>query len=275
MTSRVLAVFILGCVGSVSVLGNSITVGVNNVGNAFPFGGPFAGNPGTQYQEAYSSSLFSGPISITGIDFFLATAGTLYAGTYTFSFSSVTSDVNSLSNINLNSNLGSNNQVFDVVTIAPGTTAPSTLTFTGTPFTYNPGSGNLLLNIQIANPSAGTAYFEDGGGSGPSTISRDQNFGTGTSGFGLVTQFDFTSTAAVPETRDFDDAQLRFGWRCRLARTPGLSTFHSPAFFNRELRIRLCRGNFLPDGCSRIRTPCAFRAWRSAQFLAVLDARIG
>jgi hypothetical protein len=60
-------------VSSSALFGGSITVGANNGGNGFPFGAS-----GTRYQEAYSSSLFSGPITITGIDFFRSGAsGTL------------------------------------------------------------------------------------------------------------------------------------------------------------------------------------------------------
>lgn len=174
----------------------SLTVGVNNGGNFFPFGGPAAGYAGTRYQEAYSSTLFSGPISITGIDFFLATAGNLFDATYKLSFSTITAGVNSLSDTNFNSNLGPDDTVFDTVTLSGA--APNKLTFTGAPFSYNPANGNLLLDIQITNPVAtsGVAYFEDGDISGLSTISRYHDFGVGTTGFGLVTEFDFGSSSA-------------------------------------------------------------------------------
>jgi hypothetical protein len=177
----------------------SLNVGVNNGGNFFPFGGPATGFAGTRYQEAYSSSLFSGPISITGIDFFLAQAGDLYGGTYQLSFSTITAGVNSLSDTNFNSNLGPNNTVFDTVTLSGA--APNILTFTGGPFSYNPANGNLLLDIQITNPVAPDveATFEDGADNGPSTISRYDDFGNGTTGFGLVTEFDFSNSTSAPE----------------------------------------------------------------------------
>jgi hypothetical protein len=160
---------------------------------------PFAGFPGTRYQEAYASSNFSGPISVTGIDFFIQAGegGSLYGGTYQLSLSTIAANINSLSNTNFNSNLGPDNAVFDIAALSGA--APNTLTFTGGPFSYDPAKGNLLLDIQISDPVAGgspTGSFQDGFGSGPPGIVRYQNFSAGTTGQGLVTEFDFTS---VPE----------------------------------------------------------------------------
>lgn len=179
----------------------SITVGIDNSGNTFPFGYPIDG-PGTRYQEAYSSTLFSGPITITGIDFFLQSNGpdTLYDATFTLSLSTITTDVNDLSDTDFDSNLGADNSLFTTVSLSGD--SGSELSFTGTPFLYNPADGNLLLDIQITNIiSTGNAAFEDVGPSGPDTIARYQNFGTGTTGYGLVTEFDFSSP--VPEPASF------------------------------------------------------------------------
>jgi hypothetical protein len=52
--------------------------------------------------------------------------------------------VNSLSNVNFNSNLGANNAAF--ASMALSGTAPSVLSFTGGPFNYDPSQGNLLLD---------------------------------------------------------------------------------------------------------------------------------
>jgi hypothetical protein len=201
MKRALIATFSLCCLSASVLLGSSITIGSDNAANDFPFSGPFFGYAGTDYQEAYASTDFSGPIEITGIDFFLGDdfTGTLYAGTYTLSLSVITSDIGSLSSTDLSSNLGSDNTVFETVTLSGA--APSTLTFTGTPFTYNPADGNLLLDISVAGGKGGsTAAYEDNNGVG-TAIARYQNFGMGNGdGLGLVTEFDSNvGQATTPE----------------------------------------------------------------------------
>jgi hypothetical protein len=159
---------------------SSITLGTDNGGNAFPFAGPFTGASGMEYQEAYASSDFSGPISITGIDFFqqaIGSGGDLYAATYQLSLSVVTTDIDDLSDTNFASNLGADNTVFTTVALVGA--APDTLTFNGAPFYYDPSMGNLLLDIQISdgNGSQTNSFFEDGDGSGPAGIIRYTNLG--------------------------------------------------------------------------------------------------
>ena len=182
---------------------SSITLGTDNGGNAFPFAGPSSGVSGTEYQEAYASSDFSGPISITGIDFFqqvITPGADLYAATYELSLSVVTTNINDLSDTNFASNLGADNTVFTTVALAGA--APDTLTFSGGAFNYDPSMGNLLLDIQISdgNGSEVNSFFEDGDGSGPAGIIRYTNFGGGTTGYGLVTEFDSASASPEPGT---------------------------------------------------------------------------
>ena len=194
------ALALLCCVSVGTVLGSSLTIGSDNASSAFPFGGPFYGNTGTEYQEAYSGSDFSGPVSITGIDFFLANgfSGSLYGGTYTLSLSVISSDIGSLSSSDLASNVGSDDTVFESVALSGA--APNMLTFSGAPFLYNPSEGNLLLDISIAGGSGGSGVaFEENNGVGDS-LARYQNFGTNNGdGYGLVTQFDSSSAADTPE----------------------------------------------------------------------------
>jgi hypothetical protein len=200
MKKAAIAIFSLCCVSLGTLLGSSLTVGTDNAANDFPFSGPFYGYAGTDYQEAYASSDFSGPIEITGIDFFLGDGftGNLYSGTYTLSLSIISSGIGSLSSTNLSGNLGSDDTVFETVALSGA--APGTLTFTGTPFLYDPSLGNLLLDISVAGGSGvgstGVAY-EDNNGVG-TQVARYQNFGGGNGdGFGMVTEFDSNSGAAV------------------------------------------------------------------------------
>jgi hypothetical protein len=179
--------------------GSSIIIGVNNSLNLNPFGGATAGNAGTRYQQAYNATDFTGlgAISISSIDFLEGDGGTLAPSTYTLSFSTITAGINTLSDTDFNSNLGSDNTLFTSVSLSGA--APGTLAFNGTPYIYNPSDGNLLLDI-IVSPGGnvfngfGVAYAAS---DGTTDYSEYQNFtASGTIGYGLVTQFNFT---AVPE----------------------------------------------------------------------------
>lgn len=193
---------------SLPVYGSSLTLGApGNGNNIAPFGGDVNATfgPGTRYQQAYASGDFAGlgPIWITSIDFLGGyTGGNIAANTYTFSFSTITAGIDSLSDSNFDSNLGSNNAVF--VTVNLSGAAPATLTITGSsPFLYDPSQGNLLLDIvispggQIPPGPTPTGYEEL---AGTSLFSRYYNSGAGTTGYGLVTEFDYTST---PEPTTF------------------------------------------------------------------------
>lgn len=176
-----------------SLFGASIVIGTSNGSNSFPFGS----SNGTRYQQAYTSGDFSGAISITGIDFFLGSAGTLSGGTYELSFSTITAGIDTLSISNFDGNLGADNALFTSVALSGA--GPATLSFTGGPFLYNPANGNLLLDIKILSPTGGSgAGYQAMNGGANGIFSRYQNFGDQTIGWGLVTQFDF-GAAAVPE----------------------------------------------------------------------------
>lgn len=186
----------LCCAAPWSLIADSITLGTDNGGNADPFAGPFSGFPGTEYQEAYAGSDFSGPISITSINFFLEpgySGTTLTSATYHVSLSTIATNIDDLSDTDLESNLGGDDAVFSTVDLSG--TAPETLTFTGGPFLYDPSLGNLLLDIQIGDiTSGGSAAFEDGDGDGPPGIVRYSNLYNGTTGYGMVTEFDYSDT---------------------------------------------------------------------------------
>jgi hypothetical protein len=181
-----------------SASGASLTVGnaspTNGV-NTFPFGGSGFG-PGTRYQQAYAASDFSsigGPLTITGISFLLG-GGTLSTSTYTLYLSTISSGIDTLSDVNFDSNRGPDNALF--TSLALSGSGPSTLTFSGTPFTYDPGHGNLLLDIVVSPGGTGftgAAYLSNTNAVG--VFSRYHNFGTGNVGWGLVTKFDYV----VPE----------------------------------------------------------------------------
>jgi hypothetical protein len=181
----------------------SLVVGLPGTGNnVFPFGGGYAtgGAVSTRYQQAYAANDFStagGIMLISSVDF-LNGAGKLAPSTYSLYFSTITSGIDSLSNVNFDSNRGADNTLFATLTLAG--TAPPTVTFSGTPFLYNPAHGNLLLDIVVspggvdANAGFGASYLSSQNASG--VFSRYHNLGSGNFGWGLVTQFDYQ---AVPE----------------------------------------------------------------------------
>jgi len=191
----------------------SITVGTSQSGNCYPFmcndSGTGSG-PSIEYQQVYSSGAFSGPVTINSETFYYASQfggnDTLLGGTYTFSLSTTSAPVNGLDSTPSN-NIGADNTLVLTVTVpAGGVFLGASITFTNTTaFTYDPGLGNLLLDIRVANqdvvPNGSGNGYNQADLSGtmasscwalnpPSSCNADVT--------GLVTTFDVTA-AAVPE----------------------------------------------------------------------------
>jgi hypothetical protein len=140
--------FVLSVV--VPVVRADVTIGLPasiGSGNCFPFGSSYSG----EYQQVYTASAFSGPITVTGLGFFNTQTNSsvtaMPSGTWTISLSTTSADWNSLST-NPASNIGANNtQVFSGNLAQPwsfGNTLAISLT---TPFTYDPSKGNLLMDV--------------------------------------------------------------------------------------------------------------------------------
>lgn len=200
-------------VGAIQLVGSSITIGMNNGGNCLPVGcaGQFLLS---EYQEAYASSQFSPAFQINTISFRFSasvSANNVDPATFQISFSTTSAAVGALST-NLSSNIGSNVAVFGTFVLP--TTAPVLLTFTGTPYTYNPASGNLLMDIVlsgvVSNQSGNdnTFYQSDHRGM---VLSRAFNVGgtTYADPDGLVTAFNADLTPE-PTSRSL------FGLACLL-----------------------------------------------------------
>jgi PEP-CTERM motif len=186
---------------SVPASAATLVIGAGTGGNCFPFGcsGPSSGN----YQQVYNKTGFSGPITITAVQFARDTtlgAGPANLGNYTLSVSTTAAAVDALSPVYAANIGGNNTQVFN------GTLASSydgtllTLTFS-TPFIYNPAGGNLLLDFVISNPTnSSSIFFKADNGNAGGVYSRMQNFGSGTTGYGLQTTFIYgNAVGAVPE----------------------------------------------------------------------------
>jgi hypothetical protein len=176
----------------------SVTVGTSNAANCLPFCGQVQDGI-SDYQQVYSSTPFSGILSISSIDFFLASSlsgNRIDSETLLITLSTTSVAVDNLSYHNPASNIGTNVQTFGIFTI--GGISPNKLTFTGTPFTYNPAHGNLLVEIVTLSASGPqgndfTYFASDNSGTVTSRVCEQTECNENQ---GLVTEFD---SAAVPE----------------------------------------------------------------------------
>ena len=192
-------------VAATLVVGLPADVGI---ANCFPFGCNYdLIVPNGQYQQVYTHSLFTGPITITGLEFYSTQqdrGGTaMNTGAFTISLSTTAADWNTLSSAALSNIGGDNTQVFSG-SLAQPWAFPDTLSIVfSTPFTYTPGAGaNLLLNVVATGTgdAGGDIAFDTNGGVHSDTIFGRYYGGGGNLnyGYGLVTGFD-TGTSATPE----------------------------------------------------------------------------
>jgi hypothetical protein len=206
--------FLLALAASTPATAATIVVGLpadKNGTSCDPFGCNYAPTGEGEYQQVYTNSLFSGPITITGLEFFNtqanANATAMNTGTFAIFLSSTSADWNTLSATAAN-NIGANNtEVFDG-SLSQSWAFGDTLSIEfSTPFTYTPGpTANLLLDIVAAGTGdAGGLIGFDTNGEGPSrSFSANTIFGRLTDdgllnhGYGLVTGFE--TTAPEPAT---------------------------------------------------------------------------
>jgi hypothetical protein len=179
------------------------------LGNSFPFGGNYDAATNGQYQQVYTHSLFTGPITITGLEFYNTQnnggATAMNTGTFTISLSTTGVDWDSISTVAADNIGGDNTQVF-IGSLAQPWAFGDTLSIAfSTPFTYTPGAGaNLLLNVVATGTgdASGDIWFDQNGGNpSPNTIFGRNWGGNVNDGYGLVTGFDIADTGAsgVPE----------------------------------------------------------------------------
>jgi hypothetical protein len=203
---KLLLCLVLACLASLPAMAGTIIIGNPpdpGSGNSFPFGSPY----NAEYQQAYAGTAFNtGPIQIT--DMFLyntqfnSGATQTPSGTYTVSLSTTSVGVGGLSPTFAN-NIGANNtQVFNG-SIQQSWNFGDTLDihFT-TPFSYDPGAGNLLVDVVGNGISIPSNIFYDVSSNGPFQrvyCPFGQSCSTGvadTNGYGLVSGFGYSS---VPE----------------------------------------------------------------------------
>ena len=174
-------------------------------GDCFPFGCAYSG----EYQQVYTHSVFPGPITITGLEFFNTVfnnfATSMNSGNWTISLSTTGADWNTLSGTFALNIGGNNTQVFSGNLSQAWAFGDTLAIVLSSPFTYNPAGGNLLMDVTVSNASdSGGLIFFDGNGfngitaNGNTIMGRAYGAGRVDHGFGLVTEF-VTSPSTVPE----------------------------------------------------------------------------
>jgi len=114
---------------------------------------PFSDNYGGSYQQVYNHTQFSGPITITDLEFFntFGASPTTIIFNFTFQLSTTSADWNTLSPT-FAANLGSDNTtVFSGQVTKPWAVGDTLVLPLSTPFTYDPSKGNLLMTMNGAS----------------------------------------------------------------------------------------------------------------------------
>ncbi len=134
-------------------------------GNCFPWGCAYSG----EYQQVYNQGQFSGPITITNLEFYNTQvdfgATTTNTGNFAISLSTTAADWNTLSGTFAN-NIGANNTLVFSGSIFQAWAFGDVLHITlSTPFTYNPADGNLLMDVVVtgSGDANGPIYFDTNG----------------------------------------------------------------------------------------------------------------
>ncbi len=166
--------------------------------NCLPFACPSVSQ---RYQQVYGGSAFgSSPLTLTAVRFFgdESFPSAIVGATYSLRLSTTSRAVGAL-DASFDSNLGADNTVVYAAAVATTPlSAGAAFQFTFvTPFVFDPGAGNLLLDVTSTDLAVQPgARFLDATGN-PLT-SRMAESGGGA--FGLRTQFVATSTVPEPAT---------------------------------------------------------------------------
>lgn len=101
------------------------------------------------YQQVYAASAFAGPTSISSLTFYYAPwrggSSLVISGTYSVYLSTTSAVVNAMDGVNLANNRGSDWTWFG--TFSAGSDTNPQIDISGIPFSYDPGNGNLLVEI--------------------------------------------------------------------------------------------------------------------------------
>jgi hypothetical protein len=142
-------------IGLVTTFNGALTVGTFTTSNCIPLlcntTNFFLNVPvsNVDYQQVYAAGAFAGPTSISSLTFFYDSsrggASLVISGTYSMYLSTTSAAVNALDGVNLANNRGADWTFFG--TFTAGTDTNPSITVSGTPFSYDPANGNLLMEI--------------------------------------------------------------------------------------------------------------------------------
>jgi hypothetical protein len=235
---RVRFSILLAALISTPSLANSLIIGLPadpSTGNCFPFGCAYLG----EYQQVYTSSQFSGPLQITGLQFFNTeaedptnNATVMNSGNWTISLSTTSADWNTLSGT-FASNVGTDNtQVFNGSLVQPWSFGDTLNIPLSTPFNYTPSQGNLLMDVSVTDSQApnGFIYFDSNGYNlgllnGNTIMGRVWHDGDINNGYGLVTGF--VSNTSLPVLPPPTSAPVNFKFPLKADAVPSAGM---PAF---------------------------------------------
>ena len=200
--------FLFLALASVSLHADTIVLGIPAVSaNCDPFACPKFFGLGS-YQQVYLDSAFPEAMTIDDIGFYqseiLNNGGSLAGGTFTLNLSYTTAAPGDLSLASPDANIKAGTEEEFFTGALPAVTPYQTeniLTFSGTPFAYNPADGNLLLTVSVAGGTDSTvSLFLDETGTTPVTSSAYFGSENGANTTGLVTGINFTpATGPTPE----------------------------------------------------------------------------
>ena len=145
-------------------LRSQVTVGTWSFGDCIPFS---CLNAGDRYQQLYAASAFPGPMTITGLTFFLDPSANppgssiqLGPGVFDIYLAISNRPIGGLTT-NLDFNVSSGEQLFFAAGLPSGGMSTS-FTIFGDPFVYNPALGNLLLEVVASQTSVGGSFLKAG-----------------------------------------------------------------------------------------------------------------
>jgi hypothetical protein len=142
-------------IGLITTINGSLTLGTADTSNCIPLlcntTNFFLNVPisNVDYQQVYAAGSFGGPTSVSSLTFYYdpsrGGSSLVIAGTYSVYLSTTLAAVNALDGVNLANNRGSDWTFFG--TFNAGTDTNPSITMNGTPFSYDPANGNLLVEI--------------------------------------------------------------------------------------------------------------------------------